>query len=89
MGKSLGYAIFLSDPPDVVSSKVMGMYTDPQPVRADLPGMVEGNPVFGYLDAFDPDEAAVDDLKWRYRAGGPGDVVAQQTLGQVRRALRL
>ena len=69
MGKSLGNAIFLSDPADVVSKKVMGMYTDPQHIRVELPGSVEGNPVFGYLDAFDADAAGVDDLKRRYRAG--------------------
>jgi tryptophanyl-tRNA synthetase len=83
MGKSLGNAIFLSDPPDVVSQKVKGMYTDPQHVRADLPGTVEGNPVFSYLDAFDPDEAAVEDLKRRYRAGGLGDVAVKRRLIEV------
>jgi len=83
MGKSLGNAIFLSDPPDVVSKKVMGMYTDPRHIRAELPGMVEGNPVFGYLDAFDPDEAGVDDLKRRYRAGGLGDVAVKRRLVDV------
>src|SRR5258706_11307958 len=84
MGKSLGNAIFLSDPPDVVSKKVMGMYTDPRHIRAELPGMVEGNPVFGCLDAFDPDEAGVDDLKRRYRAGGLGDVAGERGPGGPR-----
>lgn len=83
MGKSLGNAVFLSDPPHVVSKKVMGMYTDPQHVRADLPGTVEGNPVFAYLDAFDPDTAAVDELKGRYRAGGLGDVAVKRRLIDV------
>jgi tryptophanyl-tRNA synthetase len=83
MGKSLGNAIFLSDPTDVVAQKVMGMYTDPQHVRAELPGTVEGNPVFSYLDAFDPDAAAVDDLKRRYRAGGLGDVALKRRLIEV------
>src|SRR5258706_4366076 len=83
MGRSLDNAIFLSDPPDVVSKKVMGMYTDPRHIRAELPGMVEGNPVFGYLDAFDPDETGVDDLKRRYRAGGLGDVAVKRRLGDV------
>jgi tryptophanyl-tRNA synthetase len=83
MGKSLGNAIFLSDPPDVISRKVMGMYTDPQHVRADLPGTVEGNPVFSYLDAFDPDQAAVAELKRRYRAGGLGDVAVKRRLIEV------
>jgi tryptophanyl-tRNA synthetase len=83
MGKSLGNAIFLADPPDVVSKKVMGMYTDPQHVRADLPGVVEGNPVFSYLDAFEPDEAAVEELERRYRAGGLGDVAVKRRLIEV------
>lgn len=83
MGKSLGNAIFLSDPTDAVAQKVMGMYTDPLHLRAELPGTVEGNPVFSYLDAFDPDAAAVDDLKRRYRAGGLGDVALKRRLIEV------
>jgi tryptophanyl-tRNA synthetase len=83
MGKSLGNAIFLSDPTDVVAQKVMGMYTDPQHVHAEVPGTVEGNPVFSYLDAFDPDAAAVEDLKHRYRAGGLGDVALKRRLIEV------
>jgi tryptophanyl-tRNA synthetase len=83
MGKSLGNAIFLSDPPDVVAQKVMGMYTDPRHIRAELPGTVEGNPVFSYLDAFDPDGEAVDDLERRYRAGGLGDVALKRRLIEV------
>ncbi|HTG12583.1 MAG TPA: tryptophan--tRNA ligase, partial [Candidatus Eisenbacteria bacterium] len=87
MGKSLDNAIFLSDPADVVSRKVMGMYTDPQHIRVELPGSVEGNPVFGYLDAFDADAAGVDDLKRRYRAGGLGDVAVKRRLVDVLEAL--
>jgi tryptophanyl-tRNA synthetase len=83
MGKSLGNAIFLSDPTDVVAQKVMSMYTDPKHVRAELPGTVEGNPVFSYLDAFDPDAAGVEDLKRRYRAGGLGDVALKRRLIEV------
>lgn len=83
MGKSLGNAIFLSDPTDVVTRKVMGMYTDPRHVRAELPGTVEGNPVFSYLDAFDPDRAGVADIKRRYRAGGLGDVAVKRRLIDV------
>lgn len=83
MGKSHGNAIFLSEPPDVVSKKVMGMYTDPQHVRAGLPGIVAGNPVFSYLDAFDPDEAAIEELKRRYRAGGLGDVAVKRRLIEI------
>jgi tryptophanyl-tRNA synthetase len=83
MSKSLGNAIFLSDPADVVARKVMGMYTDPTHVRVEDPGTVEGNPVFSYLDAFDPDPAAVEDLKRRYRAGGLGDVTVKRRLIEV------
>jgi tryptophanyl-tRNA synthetase len=83
MGKSLGNAVFLADPPDVVSKKIMGMYTDPQHIRAELPGTVEGNPVFSYLEAFDPDPTAVDDLEARYRAGGLGDVAVKRRLIDV------
>ena len=83
MGKSTGNAIFLSDPPDVVRAKVMGMFTDPGHVRAADPGRVEGNPVFAYLDAFDPDATAVAALKARYRAGGLGDVAVKRRLVDV------
>jgi len=83
MGKSLGNAIALSDPSDVVARKVMGMYTDPGHLRAELPGTVEGNPVFSYLDAFDPDPAAVEALKQHYRAGGFGDVALKRRLIEV------
>jgi tryptophanyl-tRNA synthetase len=83
MGKSLGNAIFLSDPADVVARKVMGMYTDPGHVRASDPGRAEGNPVFAYLDAFDPDAAAVEALKARYQSGGLGDVAVKRRLVDV------
>jgi tryptophanyl-tRNA synthetase len=83
MGKSLGNAIFLSDPADVVARKVRAMYTDPGHLRVEDPGRVEGNPVFAYLDAFDPDRAAVEDLKARYRAGGLGDVAVKRRLLEV------
>ena len=55
MSKSLGNTIHLSDGPDEVKKKVMRMYTDPKRVRADIPGTVEGNPVFVYHDAFNPE----------------------------------
>jgi tryptophanyl-tRNA synthetase len=80
MGKSLGNAISLSDPTDVVVRKVMSMYTDPTHVRAELPGTVEGNPVFAYLDAFDPDPGGLEEIKRRYRAGGLGDVALKRRL---------
>jgi tryptophanyl-tRNA synthetase len=56
------------------------MYTDPKRIRADIPGTVEGNPVFMYHDAFNPDVAEVDDLKARYRAGTVGDVEVKTRL---------
>jgi tryptophanyl-tRNA synthetase len=59
---------------------VMRMYTDPKRVRADIPGTVEGNPVFTYHDAFNPDTAEVDDLKARYRSGKVGDVEVKTKL---------
>ena len=83
MSKSLGNAIHLSDPPDVVSHKVMRMYTDPRHARIDEPGEVEGNVVFTYLDAFETDAGALDTLKARYRAGGLGDVAVKHHLIEV------
>lgn len=80
MSKSLDNAIFLSDPAEVVRQRVMQMYTDPNRVRADIPGNVEGNPVFVYHDAFNPDRDEVNDLKDRYRAGKVGDVEVKQKL---------
>ena len=61
----------------------MGMFTDPGHVRVTDPGRVEGNPVFAYLDAFDPDRSAVALLKARYRAGGLGDVALKRRLIEV------
>lgn len=83
MGKSLGNAAYLSDPPDELRRKVMGMFTDPAHLRAADPGQVEGNPVFAYLDAFDPDPARVQALKDHYRAGGLGDVTVKRHLLDV------
>jgi len=80
MSKSLGNTIHLSDTPDEVMKKVRQMYTDPKRVRADIPGTVEGNPVFIYHDAFNPDQAEVEDLKARYRAGKVGDVEVKTKL---------
>ncbi len=66
--------------PETVRKKVMQMYTDPKRVRADVPGTVEGNPVFIYHDAFNPNVAEVDDLKARYRTGTVGDVEVKKKL---------
>jgi tryptophanyl-tRNA synthetase len=83
MSKSYGNAISLSDGPETVRKKVMQMYTDPKRVRADVPGTVEGNPVFTYHDAFNPNTAEVDELKARYRAGRVGDVEVKTKLAQA------
>lgn len=80
MSKSLDNAIFLSDDAATVRKKVMGMYTDPNRVRADIPGKVEGNPVFAYHDAFNSNIEETDDLKTRYRQGKVGDVEVKQKL---------
>ena len=80
MSKSLGNTIHLSDTADQVKKKVMSMYTDPKRVRADIPGTVEGNPVFIYHDAFNPNTAEVEDLKGRYRTGKVGDVEVKTKL---------
>jgi tryptophanyl-tRNA synthetase len=80
MGKSLDNAIFLSDDAKTVERKVMRMYTDPNRVRADIPGRVEGNPVFVYHDTFNPNTAEVDDLKARYREGTVADVEVKRSL---------
>jgi tryptophanyl-tRNA synthetase len=80
MSKSYGNTIDLSDDAEAVTKKVRQMYTDPKRVRADVPGTVEGNPVFIYHDAFNPNRAEVDDLKERYRAGKVGDVEVKTKL---------
>jgi len=78
--KSLNNAIYLADDAATVERKVREMYTDPQRVRADVPGRVEGNPVFVYHDAFNPDRDEVEDLKERYRRGKVGDVEVKKKL---------
>ncbi len=80
MSKSLGNAILLSDDAKTVEKKVAGMFTDPKRVRADVPGTVEGNPVFVYHDIFNPNKREVEDLKTRYREGAVGDVEVKQKL---------
>jgi tryptophanyl-tRNA synthetase len=80
MSKSIGNAIFLCDDAATVRKKVHSMYTDPNRIRADIPGNVEGNPVFTYLDYFDPDRGLVEEFKTRYRAGTIGDVEVKERL---------
>ena len=83
MSKSLDNAIFLSDDAGTVDAKVRRMYTDPKRIRADVPGAVEGNPVFIYHDAFNPDVEEVNDLKNRYRKGQVGDVEVKNKLARA------
>jgi tryptophanyl-tRNA synthetase len=87
MSKSYANTIDLSDTAEVVKQKVRQMYTDPKRVRADIPGTVEGNPVFIYHDAFNPDTAEVEELKARYRAGKVGDVEVKTKLATAINAL--
>jgi tryptophanyl-tRNA synthetase len=83
MSKSLGNAIYLSDSADEVAKKVKGMYTDPNHLRVEDPGKVEGNPVFTYLDAFAKDKAKVDEMKAHYARGGLGDSVVKKYLLEI------
>jgi tryptophanyl-tRNA synthetase len=83
MSKSMGNAIFLSDSLDEIARKVSGMYTDPNHLKVDDPGEVEGNPVFAYLEAFDPDRQHVQALKDHYGRGGLGDVKVKRYLLEV------
>src|SRR5688572_17533849 len=87
MSKSLGNTILLSDDAETVKKKVRSMYTDPKRTRPDIPGTVEGNPVFLYHDVFNPDTAEVEDLKARYRAGKVGDVEVKDKLARALNAV--
>lgn len=80
MSKSKGNCIFLSDDAKTVEKKVRGMYTDPNRISADVPGTVEGNPVFIFHDVFNPNKEEVEDLKTRYREGKVGDVEVKEKL---------
>ncbi|MDO5783718.1 MAG: tryptophan--tRNA ligase [Eubacteriales bacterium] len=92
MSKSLGNCIYLSDEPEEVRKKIMSMYTDPNHIRVQDPGSIEGNTVFQYLDAFSrpehferylPDYANLDELKAHYQRGGLGDVKVKKFLNNV------
>lgn len=87
MSKSLDNAIYLKDDEETVTKKVMSMYTDPTRLRATDPGHVEGNPVFMYHDAFNPNTDEVQDLKDRYVKGKVGDVEVKQKLAAALNAL--
>ncbi|KUZ79327.1 tryptophan--tRNA ligase [Burkholderia ubonensis] len=82
MSKSLGNAIALGATPDEITKAVNSMYTDPYHLRVSDPGQVEGNVVFAFLDAFEPDTQKVDELKSRYRQGGLGDSVVKRVLNE-------
>ena len=95
MSKSLGNCIYLSDEADVIKKKIMSMFTDPNHVRVEDPGKVEGNPVFIYLDAFSrpehfaeflPEYTNLDELKAHYQRGGLGDVKVKKFLNNVMQA---
>jgi tryptophanyl-tRNA synthetase len=87
MSKSYNNTIDLSDDAKTVQNKVRQMYTDPKRVRADIPGTVEGNPVFMYHDAFNPNPEEVEDLKARYRTGKVGDVEVKTKLAAAINAM--
>ncbi|HEX9986875.1 MAG TPA: tryptophan--tRNA ligase [Chloroflexia bacterium] len=83
MSKSLNNAIYLKDDAKTVERKVMSMYTDPNRLRATDPGTVEGNPVFTYHDAFNPNTEEVEEMKRLYRIGGIGDVAVKRALARA------
>ncbi len=83
MHSSYGNTILLKDTPEETTRKVMSMYTDPTRIHATDPGHVEGNPVFTYLDIFDPAKDEVAEIKDRYRAGTIGDVAVKRRLAEV------
>lgn len=83
MSKSANNTIYLSDDQKTVEKKIKAMYTDPNRIRADQPGNVEGNPVFTYHDVFNKDKAEIEDLKQRYREGKVGDVEVKEKLNRA------
>lgn len=83
MSKSVGNCIYLSDDADTIQKKVMGMYTDPNHLRVEDPGKVEGNPVFEYLKAFAPNQEEVSEMADHYQRGGLGDVKVKRYLNEV------
>lgn len=83
MSKSIGNCIYLKDSKEEVINKVKRMYTDPNRIHGDEPGTVEGNPVFIYHDAFNPNLEEVEDLKARYRQGNIKDVEVKEKLAKA------
>jgi tryptophanyl-tRNA synthetase len=86
MSKSIGNCIYLSDDADTIKKKVMSMYTDPNHIRVEDPGQIEGNTVFTYLDVFATDKNAVEEMKEHYKRGGLGDVKVKRYLNEVLQA---
>lgn len=86
MSKSIGNCIYLSDDADTIKKKVMSMYTDPNHIRVEDPGQIEGNTVFTYLDVFASDKEAVEEMKAHYKRGGLGDVKVKKYLNEVMQA---
>lgn len=87
MSKSAGNAVALSAPPEVISAAVKAMFTDPNHLRIEDPGQVEGNVVFAFLDAFDEDLVTLEELKAQYRRGGLGDGKIKRRLDEILQAL--
>jgi len=83
MSKSLDNAIYLSDSPEIIQKKIMSMYTDPDHIRVEDPGKIEGNMVFTYLDAFCNDKSELTDMKAHYQRGGLGDVKVKRYLNDI------
>ena len=83
MSKSLGNTIYLSDDEDTIRKKVMSMYTDPNHIRVEDPGRIEGNVVFTYLDIFCKDKILLNEMKEHYRRGGLGDVKIKKYLNEI------
>ena len=86
MSKSIGNCIYLSDDADTVKKKVMSMYTDPNHIRVEDPGQIEGNTVFTYLDVFAPNKEEVEEMKAHYKRGGLGDMKVKKYLNEVMQA---
>jgi len=86
MSKSIGNCIYLSDDADTIKKKVMSMYTDPNHIKVEDPGQIEGNTVFTYLDVFATDKDAVEEMKEHYKRGGLGDMKVKKYLNEVLQA---
>jgi tryptophanyl-tRNA synthetase len=86
MSKSLGNSIFLSDSSELIAKKIQRMHSDPNHLRVEDPGNVEASPAFTYLDCFDADLVALEELKHKYRKGGVGDAMVKKHLNDLLQA---